>query len=139
MISYKTILTSLIFMLLLSCGTSKTVSTETDEVSTKSEKMNARQEARQQLLADLNLREDQKLEVQTIVKESQEKMQSIQNAGGDRRSKMQQLRVVSSDTDTKLRTILDDTQYEIYLAYKEKQREQMREKMQSRGGRRGGF
>ncbi len=125
----------------ISCGSSKKTSNGEKEVvssSANEDKREARQEARQQLLTDLNLRGDQKLEVQAIVQESQEKMRNLRNSDGDRRSKMQQMQTLSSETDTELRAILDDRQFQVYQEFKQKQREEIRAQMQNRSGRRRG-
>lgn len=139
--NFKSVLLICITTVLLSgCGSSQApASTETPSTDRDAQR-EARQQQRQQLLADLNLRDDQKIEVEKILKESQEQMQAIRNnSGGDRRQMFQEMRTLTQETDNKLKTILDDEQYKIYETFKEKQREQMRSQMQNRRGNRGRF
>lgn len=121
-------------LMMTSCASSKSGSTSAATVDRAT-----RQDQRQQLLAELNLRPEQKPEVEAIFKSSQEQMESIRNGSGDRRLKLQQLRALSEETDQKLRAVLDADQMKVYEAYREKQRARMREQMGDRRRGRGGF
>ena len=121
-------------LMMTSCASSKSGSPSAATVDRAT-----RQDQRRQLLAELNLRPEQKPEVEAIFKSSQEQMESIRNGSGDRRSKFQQLRALSDETEQKLRAVLDTDQMEIYEAYREKQRTRMREQMGNRSRGRGGF
>ncbi|WP_019037951.1 hypothetical protein [Psychroflexus tropicus] len=128
-------ISSLFTILSPGCSSSQEPAQEPIGNQGKSEKIDQRKAERQQLLADLNLTQEHELEVETILKDSQEQLQALRNSGGDRRIKFQQMREIGQGTDQKLKTILDDGQYKIYENFKEKQKEQMRQQM---GNRRGG-
>ncbi len=135
----KNLIVSFIVLAVLSCGSSQTVTNDSKEVTEQIDRKDARLAARQQLIEDLNLREDQRAEVQSIVQKSQEQMRELRESGGDRRAKMQQMQALSTETENKLRLILDDEQFKTYQAFREKQREEMRAGMQNRGGNRRGL
>ncbi len=120
----------MITMIISACGSSQTTQETPD--STKQANKEQRMQEREQLLNNLNLTPDQKVEVGAILKENQEQMQSLRNNNMDRRDKIQNMRNLMQETDEKLSKILDSEQMEIYQAFKERQREQMREQMGNR-------
>ena len=89
----------------------------------------------ERMTKDLELTDDQKPKVKTVLEESQKKMQELRNdsttSQSDRREKFTELR---KDEDKKLKDILTADQYTKY----EKMRDEMRKKGGGPGGPDGG-
>ena len=140
----RLILLALVCIAFVSCNsTKKTTSTEV-EPSTTVESRSTRpnnprapgggmREARQEMLAALNLTDEQRPQFDAIVKKYRDELQALrQSNSGDRRSMMMQARELMDKQKEELKTVLTDEQMKTY----EEHFAQMRQGM--RGGRPGG-
>jgi Spy/CpxP family protein refolding chaperone len=89
-----------------------------------------------QMTSDLNLTADQQAKIKPILADQQKKMDDARNdnSGGDWQAMRQKMDQIRTDTDQKIRVLLDDNQ-KTKFDQEEQQREQ---RMQHRGGGMGG-
>ena len=85
-------------------------------------------EAYKQMMEKLNLTDQQKPEVEKILKNNRQELKELRNEDSSRFSKLQDLRETSKETEDKLSKVLDAKQMEEYL----KLRGQMRAELKKR-------
>ena len=89
---------------------------------------------RQEMLAALNLSDEQRTKFDAIQQKYREKMQTIrENSGGDRQAMFGQMQTMRTELNAEISALLSEEQMEVFKEYQTKMRPGQR------GGRRGGF
>ncbi len=122
-------------LIVLNCGSSKKTTTivePADEVEMRSEapgESGEFRQLRQEMLAELNLSEEQNTKFDEIQKKYRQQLQELRdNNSGDRRAMFQQARAINQDQRAEMKELLSEEQFAIYEEYTAKLREKMRER-----------
>jgi hypothetical protein len=87
------------------------------------------------LAARLNLTDDQKVKIQPIVADRQQKLAALRADASLRpMQKKRKLKGIFEDSDKKIKALLDQQQKQQYTLLEQQLRDQMRERRASRGG-----
>ena len=107
-----------------------TVASAFEESASQSGRPGARtvEERLEEFSKKLDLNDDQKAQVKTILESAQAEMKELRQAEGSRREKGSRLREIGKETNGKIRAVLNDEQKKKFDELVEQKKSQMRER-----------
>ncbi|NER11842.1 hypothetical protein GWK08_00160 [Leptobacterium flavescens] len=79
----------------------------------------------EQYFQDLKLSESQKISYENITKKYADQLKFIRNSELSRQEKLKEVRRISEAKNGEMKSVLSDTQYEVYRKFQEKQRQSL--------------